>query len=228
LDYHWLKYAQFLDSALPVGGFSHSFGLESMVQAGKLVSLHDLRSYVETMLFHTWAPMDLMAIKAVFIHAPNENWPNIWLIDQIQHVQRAAMETREGSQKMGRRLHRLAHALYPNFLWEPLDKAIRSGECCGTHAIVHGWIGWQIGIPLSKVVEGYLYCNMTHCINSALRLMSLGQTAGQTLVAELLPQIHDAWCSVEDLEPLDCYSNSPATDIYMMQHETLYSRLFMS
>jgi urease accessory protein UreF len=30
------------------------------------------------------------------------------------------------------------------------------------------------------------------------------------------------------LEPFDCYSRVPAADIYMMKHESLYSRLFMS
>jgi urease accessory protein len=227
-NYSWLRYAQFLDSALPVGGFSHSFGLETMVQSGKLVKLRDLQEYIETMLFHAWAPMELMAIKAVYLHGPLDNLDSIWFTDQMLHVQRAARETREGSQKMGRRLLRLAHNMYPIMLWEPLDAAIQSGRCYATHPMVHGWIGWQLGVPLKQVAEGYLYCNMTHAINTALRLMSLGQTEGQALLADLLPRTAEAWLSVADRDPADCFSNTPAADIHMMQHETLYSRLFMS
>jgi urease accessory protein len=227
-NYSWLRYAQFLDSALPVGGFSHSFGLETMVQSGKLVNVSDLSEYIETMLFQAWAPMELMAIKAVYLHGPSDNWDSIWLADQIQHVQRAARETREGSQKMGRRLLHLAHNIYPDMRWEPLDSAIQTGKCYATHPIVHGWIGWQLGVPMKQVAEGYLYCNITHCINSALRLMSMGQTEGQALLAKLLPRASEAWLSVADRSPEDCYSNVPAADINMMRHETLYSRLFMS
>jgi urease accessory protein len=227
-NYSWLRYAQFLDSALPVGGFSHSFGLETMVQSGKLINLRDLNEYIVTMLFHAWAPMELMAVKAVYLHGPSDNWNSIWLADQLQHVQRAARETREGSQKMGRRLLRLARNIYPNMLWEPLDAAVQAGQCYATYPIVHGWIGWQLGVPLQQAAEGYLYCNMTHCINSALRLMSMGQTEGQALLAELLPRTSEAWLSVAEKDPTDCFSNTPAADINMMRHETLYSRLFMS
>lgn len=227
-NYSWLRYAQLLDSALPIGGFSHSFGLETAVQSGKIVKIADLREYIQTMIFHAWAPMELMAIKAVYQYGPSAEWERIWLVDQIQHVQRMAAETREGTLKMGRRLLKLAHAMYPDLFWGPLDEAIQQSKCYGTLPIIHGWIAWQLGVPLTQSAEGFLYNSITHCINSALRLMSIGQTEAQSLLAELLPQALIAWQSVAHLDPEDCHSNSPAADVYMMQHEMLYSRLFMS
>jgi urease accessory protein len=224
----WLRYAQLLDSALPIGGFSHSFGLETAVQSGKILNIHDLGQYLETMLFHSWAPMELMAIKAVYNFGPIEDWDSIWQVDQIQHVQRMASESRIGTKKMGRRLLKLSHKMYPDLLWEPLDKAVQSGQCHATYPLIHGWIAWQLDVPLTQAAEGFLYTSITHSINGALRLMSIGQTEGQSLLAKMLPLASVAWQSVAHRDPLDCYSNVPAADIYMMQHETLYSRLFMS
>jgi len=226
--YHWLAYQQLLDSALPIGGFAHSFGLETLVQQDRLRTLDDLEAYVRTMLLMNWTTADAMAIKAMYRFAPLGEWARVWEVDHLLHVQRAAAETRAGVQKMGRRLQQLARAMYPGLPWAALDEAVGSGRCAGTHALVHGWVGYYLQVPLERAVEGFLYTCIVTCVNSALRLMSMGQTQGQVLLAKLLPLTTAAWRQVADAEPLDAWTNTPAADLAMMQHETLYSRLFMS
>jgi urease accessory protein len=225
---HWLAYQQLLDSALPIGGFSHSFGLETLVQQGRVQTIEELESYIRSMLTSSWAPSDAMAIKAVYQYAPTLAWPPLWEVDHMLHVQRASSETRSGVQKMGRRLLQLSRKLYPEINWLPLEEAIAQEQCAGAHALIHGWVSYYLQVPLEKAVEGYLYCCLVTCINSALRLMSMGQTQGQVLLARLLPLTEEAWRRVAHLDPLDACSNTPAADLAMMQHETLYSRLFMS
>jgi urease accessory protein len=225
---HWLAYQQLLDSALPIGGFSHSFGLESLVQQGRLQNMEQLEAYIRSMLTLSWAPFDAMAIKAVYMYAPSHEWGRLWEIDHMLHVQRASSETRSGVQKMGRRLHQLARSLYPDLDWSPLEMAIKENACAGTHALIHGWVSYHLQVPMQKAVEGFLYSCIVTCINSALRLMSMGQTQGQVLLAKLLPFTESAWQQVAHLDPSDAYTNTPSADLAMMQHETLYSRLFMS
>ncbi|MBE1444521.1 urease accessory protein UreF [Paenibacillus sp. OAS669] len=225
----WLSYVQLLDSALPIGGFSHSFGLETLVQLGMVQRPEQLREYIETMLKHSWAPVDALAVKAVYQYAPVEAWPSLWKVDRMQHVQRIAIETREGVLKMGRRLSQLAQAVHPELPWEPLQEAIRAKHCFGTHPLIHGWVSYHLKVPLDMAAEGYLYTCATTSINSGLRLMSIGQTEGQRLLGQLLPVISRSWREVSHLDALDDgYSNTPSADIAMMRHESLYSRLFMS
>jgi urease accessory protein len=220
---------QLLDSALPIGGFSHSFGLESLVQNGTVQKPGHLKQYMETMLNGSWAPIDALAVKAVYLYAPGAQWETLWQVDRMQHVQRAAYETREGVVKMGRRLLQLGLSIYPDLPWRLLQEAIRQHKCFGTHPLIHGWLAYHLQVPVSMAAEGYLYaCTMT-CINSGLRLMSIGQTEGQRVLAEMLPIIAEAWKKTEHLDPLkDGFGNTPMADIAMMQHENLYSRLFMS
>src|SRR5690349_4280534 len=97
---NWLAYQQLLDSALPIGGFSHSFGLETLVQQGRLTTVDELEAYIGTMLRNSWASSDAMVIKAAYVHIPAGEWEQLWAIDHMLHVQRASSEARSGVQKM--------------------------------------------------------------------------------------------------------------------------------
>lgn len=226
--FHWLAYQQLLDSALPIGGFSHSFGLETLVQQGRLTTITELEAYIRSMLANSWASSDAMVIKAAYTHIPRGELDRLWEIDHMLHVQRVGSETRIGVQKMGRRLLQLSRSLYPELNWQTFDEAVTEGRCSSNHPVVHGWVSYHLGVELDQAVEGYLYTCILTCINSALRLMSIGQTQGQVLLAKLVPLTEKEWERVAHMDPWDAYTNSPAADLAMMQHETLYSRLFMS
>lgn len=227
-DMKWLAMQQLLDSALPIGGFSHSFGLETMVQDGRMNRSAQLYDYASAMLLQSWASSDAMVIKAVYRDAPKGNWEKVWAIERLVHLQRVASETRSGVEKMGRRLLQLAAAIHPQLDWSPLLEAMKAGNCFASHPLSHGYACWVLGISEEKAIQGYLYTCIVTCVNSALRLMSMGQTEGQSLVARLIPLTADALEIVRAMEPEQAYSNMPMAEMAMMRHERLYSRLFMS
>lgn len=227
-DMKWLAMQQLLDSALPIGGFSHSFGLETMVQDGRMNRSAQLYDYASAMLLQSWASSDAMVIKAVYRDAPKGNWEKVWAIERIVHLQRVASETRSGVEKMGRRLLQLAAAIHPQLDWSPLLEAMKAGNCFASHPLSHGYACWVLGISEEKAIQGYLYTCIVTCVNSALRLMSMGQTEGQSLIARLIPLTTDALEIVRATDPEQAYSNMPMAEMAMMRHERLYSRLFMS
>jgi len=226
-DVSWLMLQQLLDSALPIGGFSHSFGLETMVQEGRIRTPDDLERYAETMLLQSWATLDAMVVKAVYA-CPRDDWERAWRIERLVHLQRAAAESRTAVEKMGRRLLRLAASVHPGIDLSPLEEAFRSGRCLATHPLVFGFLCRRLGFPLHQAVQGFLYGSLVTCVNSALRLMAIGQTEGQAIIARLIPLIAEAAEQTHDLAPEDAYGNTPLAELMAMRHETLYSRLFMS
>jgi urease accessory protein len=224
----WLALQQLLDSALPIGGFSHSFGLETLVQEGRLRTSRQLEEYAAAMLIQSWSTADALIVKAVYRDAPAGDWERLWAVERLVHLQRTASESRSGVEKMGRRLLQLAGSVFPQLDWTPIANAMRDGRCFASHPLVHGFACRQLGIPLDQAAQGYLYTCVVTCVNSALRLMAIGQTEGQALIARLTPLIAEAWAEAAGLEPEEAYSNMPMAEIAMIRHETLYSRLFMS
>lgn len=199
-----------------------------MVQEEQLTDSRALEAYVQTMLRQSWATSDAMVIKAVYRDADAQQWERLWAVERLVHTQRLAAETRSAVEKMGKRLLKLAADIWPNLNWQPVTEAARTGSCLSTHPLVHGYICWQLGVPLQQAMESYWYTCIVTCMNSALRLMPIGQTEGQRLIARLTPLTSEAWHIAEGLEPEEAYSNMPMAELAMMRHETLYSRLFMS
>ena len=224
----WLLHTQLLDSAFPIGAFSHSFGLETLIQENQVSTHTELQTYCETMLRGAWAPCDALAIKAVYEWVPRGRFDELWEFDVALHLSRSARESRAGVRKMGKRLLETGRAVHPTLNWLPLIEAIGQGRAIGVYPIVYGWACYHLQISLEHTAMGLLYANLSSTVNNATRAMRIGQTQAQSVIVAILPQIEPAWREVEHLDPWDFETGVPGSDIAAMRHETLYSRLFMS
>lgn len=238
MDDWWLSLQMLLDSALPIGAFAHSYGLECLVQDGCVMDGTGLRAYIEGMIRHCWATSDLMVVKAIYDgdtgrrggspEALEAALPYACRVEELVHLQRLAPETRDGIEKTGRRLLKLAPELFPELDAKLLTEAIRTFASLGTFPFVYAALCRLLGVPLIRAAEGYLYASVVTCVNAGLRLLPMGQSEGQRIIASLLPVVREAWNAVADNDPLAVYGAMPLSELAMIRHETLYSRLFMS
>jgi urease accessory protein len=84
------------------------------------------------------------------------------------------------------------------------------------------------GVPLKPVLVGYFQSVISNLLSAGIRLIPLGQTAGQRILARLQPVTVAAAERTLTRPVEDIGTAAPMIDWTSMQHETQYTRLFRS
>jgi urease accessory protein len=104
----------------------------------------------------------------------------------------------------------------------------QQGKVAAHHALVLGVLGCALRWDEHVTVEAAGYQWLSGMVSAALRLLPLGQRAGQQLLSTLLTSLPALATDIHRRGWDDLFSAAPEFDIRAMQHETLYSRLFQS
>ena len=141
---------------------------------------------------------------------------------------KVARESREGSIKIGKQFLRSTAILDQNGLLTEYAKQIKSGRCAGHHAIAYGLVVSAAKIDLFSAILGYLHAHVVGQVSAAVRLIPLKPTDGQATIHNIRPDLIDIARFAEEAGIGHLNSFTPGLDIRGMQHERLYSRLFIS
>ncbi len=219
----FLSLMQLTNASLPVGAYSYSEGIETLVETGAIATATDLHHWLSQELQHggiqTEAAILIRAYRAIQANQPSQlaYW-NHWL-----SAARETEELRQQSWQMGRALTRLL----PELNSDTRHWIESAGTPCN-FAIAFAAAAAVSQVPLEMTVQGYLHSWASNLINAGIRLVPLGQTEGQILLHQLHPLIDQAVIDVMALDDADLSSGSWGLSLASMQHETLYSRLFRS
>lgn len=229
-----LTLLQLVDSFFPTGAFAHSFGLETYVQRG-LVSDQPsceelLRNSLQEGIRNTDAIALALAYKfaLAYDNAPDTTIDRIADLDMRLTAVKLPRESRNGSIQIGKQFLRNARQLVPHPVSDAYDQRIRSKHCAGHHAIAYGLIAAAASIQLPIALLGYLHAYVAAQVSAAVRLIPLGATEGQLTIQALHPNLLDIADFAQNANLDDLTAFTPGLDIRSMQHERLYSRLFIS
>jgi urease accessory protein len=214
-----------LSPAYPVGAFSYSGGLEWAVEAGDVKDAATLADWLGTMITHGSVFCD--AVFFVHAHAASSarNDEALRAVAELASALASSKERHLETTAQGRAFMNATLAVWPrdaltrlNTIW---PKAIAYPVAVGVAAAGHA-------IPLAPALGAYLHAVVANLISAGVRLIPLGQTAGQRVLAELEPVVASA-AQIAITTPLDEVGAATfRADIASMRHETQYTRLFRS
>lgn len=212
---------QLSDSALPIGSYSHSWGLETAVQAGRIRSAAQTLSYVQGILQYSIGPLEGRSCALAHGYGLDRQIEPFWHLQDRLDAARWAPEPRQASLALGHRLSQLSDKVWG------ISCPLRENHSSGPHhCLVFGWIGAQAGLDRSETVRAYLWSTITSWVSAAVRLVPLGHTQGQQILAQIQPQIIEILPQCLGSEPLASFAPLQERDCQI--HRQLYSRLFQS
>jgi urease accessory protein len=211
-----------MSPAYPIGGFSYSHGLEWAVEAGLLTTAEDLRVWVATILGQGSGQVDAALFAAAY---RAERDPELDEVAELGAALRGTRELALESAQQGAAFLTITRAAWPHPRLDAFAER-HAGEAPLPVAV--GLAAAAHGVPLEPALTAYLHAFGSGLVSAGIRLVPLGQTDGQRVIAALEPVIVDA-ARRALTTPLDRIgAATPVVDLSSMQHETQHTRLFRS
>ncbi|NEP57842.1 MAG: urease accessory protein UreF [Symploca sp. SIO2G7] len=226
-----LSLLQLASPGLPIGAYSYSEGLESLVEVGVINNQESLRQWLEQELCYGAIRQEAAVMVRAYRSVVNQdklglNYWNAWATAAC-----ATKELRSQSWQMGNSLLQLLlnveHPEKTSLLISLEDLAEAVGTPCN-YAIAFGIAAAYWQIALLEATLGYLHSWASNLITAGVKLIPLGQTVGQQLLLNLHPNLGNAAEEILDLEDDALCNCGWGRALASMAHETQYTRLFRS
>ena len=212
--------------ALPVGGFSHSEGLESAVDAGLVGTEAQARDWLVAQLSLSLARSDMPALaEAHAAWSAHDTAGAVAVNDWLRRTRESA-EQRAQAEQMGR-------ALLDWLRHGPQAADPRVAALAGL-----GGVGlWPTAFALAAVLAGatarqallaFAWGWAENMAQAAMKSVPLGQVSAQRILSALAAQIPAAVDTALATPAEDRQAFTPMWAILSSRHEAQYSRLFRS
>lgn len=216
-----LHLLQLGDSALPIGGYSHSWGLEAAIEHGLLRDALSLENWTRSYLHEMLGPLEGVIVAAVARSTECAAEAN-----ELLWASLSPPTLRNASREMGEQLLSLAAS------WEWASGGIaRLRSIDGRqwhHAVVFAALASAAGASPQDAVALYLHQAALGVVNAGVRGIPIGHTHGQQILARLHDDIAELADDLYD-KPLETAgSNCPAYEILCHEQSQLYTRIFRS
>ena len=217
------------DALFPIGGYSHSYGLETYIQTGIVHDEDSAEEFIHKRLEYNFLYNEFLAVRLGWEYAVSGDLTAISRLEEIMEAGKIPRETREASRKLGSRFIKTLSALEiprENRVFEEYREA-RKGKSVH-HAVAYGVFCGAAGITREEALEHFLYAQTSAMVTNCVKTIPLSQSSGQKLLSGCYPLLQKLTREVKELGEEWLGLSGPGFDLRCMQHEGLYSRIYMS
>jgi len=215
-----LRLMQLISPTLPIGSFAYSQGLEYAVDAGWVNNEEQTQQWIKGQIKNTLSSLDIPVMQRMYKAWQAEEYETVIYWNKWLLAAREAKELHDEDTQLGKALLRLVKGLDMKF---PVDSEIE-----WSYLAIFSYAAVEWDIPFIEAANGFLWSWSENQVAAAIKVVPLGQTAGQCILSALVKDIPNAVEQSLDCNDDDIGMLAPGVAIASALHETQYSRLFRS
>ncbi len=216
-----MRLLQLCSGSLPIGGFTYSQGIEWAVECGWVDGENSLRDWLESLIDSALGQLEIPVLARLYAAAEADDADALeYWVDYLL-AYRESRELRDEEGQRGRALATLLHKLrIPGV--ERYRPILQRSQSAGFALVAQRW-----QIPLTQTAQGFAWAWLEGLVLAGVKLVPLGQSAGQRLLVQLGERASAAAMQGLTLDEA-IGASAPALAIASSRHETQYTRLFRS
>jgi urease accessory protein len=221
---HLYKLTAWLSPAFPVGAYTYSHGLEFAVESELVRDRASLADWTTRIVVQGSGQVDAVLFRDAWQASHERDSARLRELVQIAAAFRGTREMALESSAQGE-----AFMLAVRNAWHvelldmlepeapPIAYPVALGAVCGREQI-----------PIEVALQAFLQAFVANLVSAGVRLIPLGQTDGQRVMAQLEDTVQRAVVRALRTPLEEVGTSTPMVDWTSMRHETQHTRLFRS
>jgi urease accessory protein len=214
-----------LSPSFPIGAFSYSSGIEWAVEAGDIADAASLRGWLTSTLADGPGFCDGVFLAHAHRAASSGDDAQLREVAELASALAPSRERQLETSAQGRAFVEIARAAWN---CASLDRLMASCSRAIVYPVAVGVVSAAHGISLASTLHAFLHAVTSNWISAGSRLVPLGQTDSQRVLAQLEPIVAATARRALEASLDDLGSATFRADLGSMRHETQYTRLFRS
>ncbi len=223
-----MRLMTWLSPSFPVGAYTYSHGVEFAVEEGLVTSGETLQHWCEGALLFGAGQTDGLFFVEAWRLIDKRDIAGLIDLNAFAHAMRPTSELALENEAQGRAFLSTILDLAPSDKLQQLAKLLKKNGKFAQYPVIVGALAALEEIDCEPALVAYLHAFGANLVSAGVRLVPLGQTAGQKALMGLEEAVKEAAKQALTKKMEDIGSCAPMIDWTSMRHETQYTRLFRS